>query len=91
MNKSELVTKAHAIVGDDVSRTTVDRVLGAIITAIKDSVAKRQSVQLIGFGTFDVVKRAKRQGVNPKTREKIVIEEKYAVKFKPGSDLRRTV
>ncbi|MDR0428782.1 MAG: HU family DNA-binding protein [Puniceicoccales bacterium] len=91
MNKSDLISEAQAIAGDDVSKATVERVLNALLATIRNSISKHQSVQLIGFGAFEVVKRAKRHGVNPKTREKITIAEKYAVKFKPGTELRRSL
>lgn len=40
-----------------------------------------------GFGTFKVVKRKARKGVNPRTKQKITIPEKHAVKFKPSKKL----
>ena len=47
----------------------------------------KDSVALIGFGTFSVAERAARNGVNPKTREKIKIAQTTKAKFKVGKAL----
>lgn len=91
MNKSDLVAEAHRMIGEEMSKAAVERVLNAILASIKKGVKKHQSVQLVGFGTFGVVSRAKRTGVNPRTKQKITIPAKKVVKFKPGADLSRSV
>jgi DNA-binding protein HU-beta len=92
MNKSELVSEAHSILDDEsVSKAAVERVLNSLLSAIKNSVARHEPVQLIGFGTFNVVERAARSGVNPQTKKKITIPKRSVVKFKPGSELSRSV
>ena len=48
-------------------------------------------MQLIGFGTFSVVKRAARTGVNPQTGKAIKIAASKSVKFKPGTGLKSAV
>ena len=53
-----------------------------------DHEKKGQSEQLIGFGTFKVVSRKARTGVNPKTGEKIKIKASKAVKFGAGKELK---
>ena len=52
---------------------------------------KKESVQIIGFGTFSVVKRGARTGINPQTREKIKIKASKNVKFKAGAKLKAAV
>ncbi|MDR1457089.1 MAG: HU family DNA-binding protein [Puniceicoccales bacterium] len=92
MNKSELVDEAHSILDDgSLSKAAVERVLNAILSAIKGSVSKHEAVQLVGFGTFNVVERAARTGINPQTKKKIAIPKKCVVKFKPGTELSRSV
>jgi len=56
-------------------------------TVIQDS-TKEEKVALVGFGTFQVVKRKARRGVNPRTRETIQIPAKKVPKFVPGKGLR---
>jgi DNA-binding protein HU-beta len=91
MNKSDLIAEVHKILGDETSKATVERVLNAILEAIRESVARKETVQLVGFGTFSVAARAPRTGVNPRTKAKIRIPGKSVVKFKAGADLSRAV
>ena len=44
-------------------------------------------MQLVGFGTFSVNERPEREGINPATKEKIMIAAKKVVKFKAGAEL----
>ena len=91
MNKSDLIAEVHKILGDETSKATVERVLNAVLEAIRESVARKETVQLVGFGTFSVAARAPRIGVNPRTKAKIRIPGKSVVKFKAGADLSRAV
>jgi DNA-binding protein HU-beta len=91
MNKSDLIEEAQKILGDELSKAAVERVLNAIQETIRAAVARHDTVQLVGFGTFSVASRAARTGVNPRTKQKIRIPGKMVVKFKPGTDLSRAV
>jgi len=89
MNKAELVEKVADQTGltKKVSREAVD----AIISAITDSLAREEKVTLVGFGTFQVMERKTRKGVNPQTRKIIQIPAKKVAKFKAGKSLREVV
>lgn len=63
----------------------------SFIDIIKESLAKGDNVRLNGFGTFDIVQRKEREGVNPKTKETIIIPASKAVKFKVSKALKDTV
>lgn len=91
MNKAELVIEVQKQLGNDTSKAQAERAVDAFIDAVKKGVKKDKSVQLIGFGTFSVAKRAARTGVNPKTGEKIKIAASKTVKFKPGAGLKAVV
>ena len=88
MNKAELVVEVQKQLGKDTSKAQAERAVDAFIDAIKKGVKKDKAVQLIGFGTFSVTKRAARMGVNPKSGEKIKIAASKTVKFKPGAGLK---
>ncbi|MBN2069356.1 MAG: HU family DNA-binding protein [Opitutales bacterium] len=88
MNKAELVASVQKILGDDTSKAAAERAVDAVVEALKKGIKKDKSVQLIGFGTFSVTKRAARTGVNPRTKEKIEIAASKSVKFKPGAGLK---
>ena len=69
------------------ARETLIAVLGTISTSLK----KNQRVQLAGFGTFTVAKRAARKGRNPLTGEAIRIKASKSVRFKAGRTLKNSV
>ncbi len=84
MNKTELIEKIAA--GAGLSKSDSKKALEATIVAIKDALAAEDKVALIGFGTFSVSERAAREGINPATKDKIIIPAKKQVKFKAGSE-----
>lgn len=88
MNKAELVLAVQKSLGKEISRAHAERALDAVISSIKGGLKKDQSVQLVGFGTFKVVARKARLGINPKTGEKIKIKASKNVKFSVGKDLK---
>ena len=91
MNKSELVEAVQKSLGGDTSKAAAEAAVAAVLEGITKGVKKDKSVQLIGFGTFSVVKRAARTGVNPRTGEKIKIKASKNVKFKAGAKLKAAI
>ncbi len=82
MNKSELIEKIASEA--DLSKAEAERALNATTDTIQKALKKGDTVQLIGFGSFSVVKRSARQGRNPQTGESIKIKESKGPKFTPG-------
>ena len=91
MNKEELIEEVRKDLGAETTRAAAERAVIAVIEAIKKGVKKDKNVQLIGFGTFHVVKRAARTGINPQTKEKMKIKASRAIKFKPGTRFKALV
>lgn len=89
MNKEELINMVADRTGMKKVevRKTVDEVFGVITTAL----SKGEKFQYIGFGSFGVKQRAGRNGVNPRTREKIKIKAKTVAYFTPGKKLAEKV
>ena len=85
MNKSELIDSIAE--SADLPKAAAGRALDAAIEAITSSLAKGDSVALVGFGTFAVKERAARTGRNPQTGKEITIAAKNVIKFKAGADL----
>lgn len=85
MNKAQLVETIQKSLGKDASKACAERALNAVLEAIKAGVKKEKKVQLIGFGTFSIVNRKARTGMNPQTKEKIKIKASKAIKFKAGA------
>jgi len=91
MNKAELILEVKKELGGETSKAAAERCIDAVIKSIKKGIKKDKNVQLIGFGTFSVTKRAARAGINPKTQEKIKIPASKTVKFKAGTELKTLV
>lgn len=89
MNKAELIEAIAS--GSNLSKAQAESALGAAITAIKTEMSKGNSVALIGFGTFNVGKRAARMGRNPATNKPIKISARKVAKFSAGSELKAIV
>ena len=86
MNKAELID--HIAAQAELPKASAARALDAMIGAVQMTLKKGDSVSLVGFGTFDVTKRAGRTGRNPRTGEPIVIESATVPKFRPGKALK---
>ena len=85
MNKTELV---NAIAEKaNLSKVDAKNALDAALNAVAEALAANDKVALIGFGTFSVSEKGERTGLNPRTKEKIVIPARKAVKFKAGAEL----
>ena len=91
MNKAELVEEIQKALGEETTKKSAEDALDAVLEGLKKGIKKDKGVSLIGFGSFEVVKRKARKGVNPKTKEPMKIPASKAVKFKPGSGLKALV
>ncbi|SHI64213.1 HU family DNA-binding protein [Parasporobacterium paucivorans] len=89
MNKAELV--AAIAVKTELSKKDSEKALKAFTDVVAEELKKGEKVQLVGFGTFEVTKRAAREGRNPKSGEPMKIPASKAPKFKAGKALKDTV
>ena len=89
MNKAELVAAIAAKTGD--TKKGAEASVNAFVDVITDALAKGDKVQLVGFGSFEVRKRAARKGRNPRTKEEIKIPASKAPVFKAGKALKDAV
>ena len=88
MNKGDLVNEVAKVVNTKKeAQEAVDCVFSTITKALK----KKDTVTLVGFGTFKVDKRKARTGRNPQTGEAIKIKAKKVPKFKAGKSLKDAV
>ena len=86
MNKVELVDQIATKSG--LTKKDSEAALKAFMETIKETIKKGEKIQLIGFGSFEPVDKAAREGRNPKTKEIIQIPAKKAVKFSAGKELK---
>ena len=89
MNKTELI--AAVAQKTELSKKDAENAVAAVFGSIEDALKAGEKVQLIGFGTFDVSKRAARKGHNPQTGEEVKIAACKAPKFKAGKALKDAV
>jgi len=89
MNKAELV--AAIAEKTDLSKKDSEKALKAFVDVVTAQLKKGDKIQLVGFGTFDVVKRAARTGRNPQTKKEIKIPASKAPKFKAGKALKDAI
>ena len=89
MNKTELIAAAAEISG--ISKKDTEAVINATIESIASALKADDKVQLVGFGSFEVKKRAARTCRNPKTKETIEIPASKVPAFKAGKALKDAV
>ena len=89
MNKTELVSAIADKAG--LSKKDAEAALSALTSTITKQLKKGDKVQLVGFGTFEVTKRAAREGRNPQTGAVMKIAASKAPKFKAGKALKDLV
>jgi len=89
MNRKELIEALAA--KTESTKADAERNVGALIDIISGTLKKGDSLSLVGFGTFEVRKRAARTGRNPKTGEALKIKAAKVPAFKAGATLKATV
>ena len=89
MNKSDLVSAVAAKAG--VTKKVGEALVNAFTEVVTEALKKGDKVQLVGFGSFEVRKRAARKGRNPQTKEEIKIPASKAPVFKAGKALKTVV
>lgn len=89
MTKAELVTEVAAKSG--LSKKDTEKAIAGVIETVTETLAKGQSIQLVGFGIFEVRERAARKGINPRTKEAIDIAATKVPAFKAGRALKDAV
>ena len=89
MNKSEMIDAIAE--GADISKAAAGRALDAMVAAVTDTLKKGETVNLIGFGTFEVRDRKARTGRNPQTGATIQIAAAKSPAFKAGKALKDAV
>ncbi len=89
MNKTELV--AAMAEKTELSKKDAEKALKAFTDVVAEELTKGEKIQLVGFGTFEVVDRPAREGRNPKTGETMKIAASKAPKFKAGKALKDSI
>lgn len=91
MNKTELIAKTQENIEIEVTKKDLGIIVDGVLKAIQDEVVAGGKVQLVGFGTFEAVERAARDGRNPLTGEPMKLPASKAPKFKAGKAFKDAV
>ena len=88
MKKADIIDLMEQTLGNrEQARMAVESLLAGITQSLK----KGETVSLRDLGTFKCVQRKARQGINPRTGEKIRIKARKAVRFSSGNKLQEAV
>ena len=90
MTKSELINSI-ASKYTQLSHEDVEAAVNAMLKNMTDELANGGGVEIRGFGSFSLRYRAPKIARNPKTGAAVAVEQKHAIHFKPGTDLRKRV
>ena len=89
MNKSEFINAVAEKSG--LEKADAKKAVEAFIETVSDELKAGGKVALLGFGSFSVVEKSARMGINPKTKEPIEIAARKNVKFKAGTELNEQI
>ncbi len=89
MNKANVIDQMSKMT--KLPKATVKECLEAFIATVGNALKQTKSVALTGFGTFSVMRRKARSGINPVTGTKMTIPAKKVPKFKPGKALKSMI
>ena len=90
MYKVELISKISKQ-RKNLYQRDVKKALDAIIEEISDGLKSGKRVEIRGFGTFSTRHRKSHEARNPRTGQKILVDDQYTVVFKPSKDLRERI
>lgn len=85
MNKSDLINEVAKVVS---TKKEAQAAVNSVFEAITNALTEKDTITIVGFGTFKVSERAARKGRNPQTGKEIDIQGKQVAKFVPGKALK---
>lgn len=89
MTKAELINAVAE--KTELTKKDSEKAVSAVFEAITDTLKNGDKVSLVGFGTFEVKERAAKEGINPRTKEKMPIPASKRPAFKAGKALKDAV
>ncbi len=89
LTKKDIINSMYIKLG--FSKRILNTILDDILYTIVENLEKNKKVKISNFGTFELRKKKKREGRNPKTREKKLISARNVVLFKASKDFKKFV
>jgi len=90
VTKSELIEEV-ARLAPEISKRDVEIIVNTIFDTMTEALARRDRIEIRGFGSFIAKERRAREGRNPKTGEKVFVPKKWVPFFTVGKELRERV
>ncbi len=94
MTKADIVNWILHNTNTKLSKKDVSRIVNAVFEEIEKEITSAKNekkIQISGFGTFHIKKRAPKIGRNPRTKEETLIPERLGISFKPGKRLKERI
>ena len=91
MTKSQLIDEIADQLAHTMSKKDAELIINTLFRDMGNALKKGDKIELRGLGSFKVITRDERFGRNPKTGEKVKVERKRAIFFKPGKELKERV
>ena len=90
ITKADIIDALYEKTG--LTRAEIRTAVDLFINTVREALAQRKTIELRGFGTFEVkIRKARPNARNPRTGENIVIRSRGAVAFRPGRELKQAV
>ena len=89
MTKADIVDVIASSTG--LTKVETEAVVNGFMETVKDSLKRGENIELRGFGSFKVVKRAQRVARNPKTNEEVIVPEQYVPVLKVSKEFKESV
>ncbi len=89
MTKADIVDVISSTVG--LTKVETEAVVNGFMETVIDAMKRGETIELRGFGSFKVVKRAKRVARNPKTNVEVIVPEQFAPVLKMSKDFKESV
>ncbi len=90
MTKSEFIAR-YFEKGNFEKKAEAERKLNCFLETVEEVLLSEDEVNFIGWGKWEIIERAAREGRNPKTGETMMLPAKKSIKFKPGKKLNEAI
>tara|TARA_B100000989_G_scaffold146214_1_gene109015 strand:+ start:62 stop:361 length:300 start_codon:yes stop_codon:yes gene_type:complete len=89
LTKKEILNSLYMQIG--LSKRILNTIFEDILNIITENLKRNKKVKIANFGTFEIRHKKKREGRNPKTKEKKIISERNVVIFKASKDFKKFI
>ena len=89
MTKHDLIKEVADTAG--IKKGQAEKIVNTILNAIKRTLSEEETVTIVGFGKFGVIKMPSRRGWNPALKEKVIIPSRQKIRFSPSSALYKEI